>query len=319
MDYYIITNKDCNLRCLYCYRKKQLQKNTKPSKQLLRDTAHFILSYPSSIKKVVFHGGEPLLTQDIIKELICLMKGHNVTYNLYTNGTLLETIDFEILKINYITISIDGVEKIHNKFRGENTFRTIINNLIKIRPKFKGHIMARITLALDPETSLWDSISGLLDSGLFDSITWQIENTSKFYNSEDLNRFIKRYEKDISRLFDYWMAHISSGKILNILPIQAIINSLLLNENHKNFRCGCGSDLIFIDLTDKGQCYACDELIDVNQFKIGNIYSGINFPDILRHTTLNKDCSFCEIKYICGGRCLRSCSIFPKERFLFLL
>lgn len=318
MEYYIITTKACNLGCVYCYRNRDPRESSKPTEQLILDAAKYIVSQPHTEKKVTFHGGEPLLAQDVIKKMISSMEGQGIQYVLYSNGTLLETVDPWILEnLDYLTISIDGEQKVHDRYRGSGTFSTIMNNLSKIRKKFKGHIIGRMTLVIDNDVSLWKGVSEILKSGYFDSVTWQLENTAEIYEENYLAKFIKSYDDDTSELIDYWVKGVSKGNILNILPIQGAFKSIILNEKEDNFICGCGSDLVFIDLTNGGKCYACDELIDSNKFELGDIYKGISFPTNLKPAKLNKECSLCDIIHICRGRCLRSCLTFPEERFRF--
>lgn len=317
MEYYIITTKDCNLSCLYCYRKKLNRNNDKPTGQIMSRTSKFILSHRSNDKIVTFHGGEPLLAQDIIRTLMSTMEGHNIRFVLYTNGTLLNDIDPWILeRLDYLTISIDGEEKLHNKLRGVGTYRNILNNLANIRHEYKGHIMGRMTLPLDNGVSLFRGVMEILNSGLFDSINWQIENTPTEYDSNKLLLFLEQYEEDLAHLYDYWLKKSKAGNIVNILPIQSVMKSLISNEKANQYKCGCGSELIFIDLTQNGKCFACDELIDSGQFEIGDIYNGVDFLPFLNGVSQNGHCAICDIRDICGGRCLRSSS-FSKERFQF--
>ena len=89
MEYYIITTKACNLGCVYCYRNRDPRESDKPTAQLILNASKYIVSQPHEEKRVTFHGGEPLLAQDVIKKMMSSMEGHGIKYILYSNGTLL--------------------------------------------------------------------------------------------------------------------------------------------------------------------------------------------------------------------------------------
>ncbi|MGO9860440.1 MAG: radical SAM protein [Syntrophobacteraceae bacterium] len=318
MEYYLIISKDCNLRCSYCYRAKGSPVKAEPDDALIKRTCDFILSNSNLTKRVTFHGGEPLLQQNIIKQFISAFEGHGITNILYTNGTLLDRIDPWILKkVSYITVSIDGNEDIHDKYRGQGTYQKIIGNIHKIRSMYNGHIMGRITLSIDSESSLDKAVISLLQTKVFDSINWQIQNSPGPFAPAVLSRFRTNYQRQLVSIISLWMAALSNGSVLNILPIQCAVRTCTTAESFDTFRCGCGTSLIFVDLTQEGACYACDELVDEGLYKIGSVSDGVVMPNNLKHASINSECAGCEIQSFCGGRCLRSCVVLPKNMFHF--
>ncbi|MFW5998543.1 MAG: radical SAM protein [Halanaerobiaceae bacterium] len=113
------TNK-CNLKCKHCYSSSTVKedKNTLSTTEgikLINDLAEF------KVPVLLFSGGEPLLRDDLfylIKE--ATDKGIRVVIS--TNGTLLKekTVNkLKKLKVSYVGVSIDGMEKTNDKFRGE--------------------------------------------------------------------------------------------------------------------------------------------------------------------------------------------------------
>ena len=316
MEYYIFVTKACNLDCRYCYI-KELGSSRKTPNYDLSKLIDFILltSKKFSIEPVaIFYGGEPLLYQSFIKRFIELSRGTGIRYILHTNGLLLDKIDNYLLtNLNKIFVSIDGDKKIHDQFRGYGTFEKIIRNVQRIRSKFDGEILARITLPICQTCSLYNSVLNIVD--LFDGLFWQIENLLKPKDTTTLNIFKKNYSHDLCRLVDYWIKNIENGIPKNIIPLRVVLNSLIFKKEHKFLRCGFGTNIVAID-TD-GRCYYCDEFLGNENFKLGDIENGITFNKEITCDKLNSCCSSCEIRNVCAGRCVRSLLFSSPEVFSF--
>lgn len=202
MEYYLITTYKCNLACDYCFEVNQKMKRnhkglTEP--QYSVDTLLNFLRKELAKKdneigcsgcnmrynhandnyindSIMFYGGEPLLNQPFIKDVI---KGvtadrelKNFKFNVQTNGTLLNTIDPYILKnLGYVFVSIDGDKEAHNRHRkfpdGTGSYDIIIDNVRwlafqKLRGNFNGKVLARMTVAMD--TPIYKSVTSLLNT-----------------------------------------------------------------------------------------------------------------------------------------------------------
>ncbi|MBI4651935.1 4Fe-4S cluster-binding domain-containing protein [Candidatus Desantisbacteria bacterium] len=319
MEYYIYITKNCNLSCQYCCGKNIIQ-NTKTNsivtgQKSLSNTIKYIIS--DSIKNmhkdntIVFYGGEPLLNQgDIIKVIKNTYDKNNFRYLLYTNGLLLNNIDPFLLKhIDYLFVSIDGEESIHNNNRGQNTYEKIINNLNSIKSSFNGETVARLTIT--KESKVDQAVLSLIN--YFDNIFWQIVSSGNLINSEI---FLNNYTHGISNLLNYWISNINNGIVKNLIPFQSIMTSILCDVQHRHLRCGCGSTLRVIDI--EGNIHLCDEIMCDKKIKTEKYLINDNFnPEYWITEKLNQDCENCEIKYLCGGRCLHTMLSRPQEEFRF--
>ena len=120
----------CNLNCRYCYQAEWDLKHRK--KKVMRlDVAcravDFLSDHAGELEEVVlvFFGGEPLLNFKVIPEVVdyacqkASRKGKKINFAITTNGTLLteEIIDFFQDKNIGVTVSIDGFEKVHDRYR----------------------------------------------------------------------------------------------------------------------------------------------------------------------------------------------------------
>lgn len=110
------TNK-CNLSCKHCYQKAgELSKEltTEQAKKLIDELADF------GVSVIAFSGGEPLIREDFF-EVAKYAKSKDFFISIASNGTLITEDMAKKLKdsgVEYVEISLDGLEKTHDSFRG---------------------------------------------------------------------------------------------------------------------------------------------------------------------------------------------------------
>lgn len=310
---------NCNLGCKYCriigVSKLNESKENSLDEEYVSDIARFVRKLAETEKKgslsLVYYGGEPLLYRESIKRFETMTSDIPMRRVLHTNGTLLSELDSEFLKsIDMILVSVDGNEKANDKNRGIGTYSHIREGVKHVRKFCNSEIIARATLSLD--CSIKDSVTDLL--GWLDGVFWQIEN-SPLSEPTISDTFLRRYEEEIDDLAAFWMESLKCGKTLNILPFQAIAETLLQKRKESNLRCGCGSRLVIID---GRKCFACDELEDVSkEVYLGTIYETISPWSDKIASKVNETCKDCELLHICHGRCFHSLAYFSRERFRF--
>ncbi len=111
--------RQCNLRCIHCYAHAKDHANadeltTAEGMALIDDLAGF------GSPVILFSGGEPLMRKDLpdLAEY-AVQKGMRAVIS--TNGTLITPEIARTLKaigLSYVGISLDGMEPIHDRFRG---------------------------------------------------------------------------------------------------------------------------------------------------------------------------------------------------------
>lgn len=110
--------KQCNLDCLHCYLKSENKKyEGELTTEQIKNTIDSLAE--TKIPILLLSGGEPLAHKDIF-EIIKYAKSRNIRVGLSTNGTLITESVAKKLKesnIDYVGISIDGAQKLHDKFR----------------------------------------------------------------------------------------------------------------------------------------------------------------------------------------------------------
>jgi len=107
----------CNLSCLHCYSKADLDAIDTLSTEKILQTLPKLKA--TGIKFIIFSGGEPLTRKDIF-EIANRCKELGIITYLSTNGLYVkESNARKILEtFNYVGISIDGSEAVHDRFRG---------------------------------------------------------------------------------------------------------------------------------------------------------------------------------------------------------
>jgi len=121
----------CNLKCVHCYahagiRPSVNELDTDQALGVLDDLARF------GAPVVLFSGGEPLMRHDLVRlARYAVDKGMRAVIS--TNGTLITKIKARELKevgLSYVGVSLDGLESVHDRFRGEEgAFRAAMRGI----------------------------------------------------------------------------------------------------------------------------------------------------------------------------------------------
>ena len=148
-----LTNR-CNLTCKHCY------SYADPNSEDYLSTDDILSTIPEllkgGIKFVIFSGGEPLIRKDIFEISSAMREAGIITY-LSTNGLYIndKNVDDIIKTFNYIGISIDGIEQVHDDFRGmQGAYKKSIE-AIKLIQAHGGNAGIRFTLTNDTKDSFY--------------------------------------------------------------------------------------------------------------------------------------------------------------------
>jgi len=121
----------CNLKCVHCYAHAKDQSfdnelTTEEGKNLIDDLSRF------KVPVLLLSGGEPTIRKDL-PELAAYAVEKGMRAVISTNGTLISQKMARILKdigLSYVGISLDGMEKINDRFRGvKGAFRSALEGI----------------------------------------------------------------------------------------------------------------------------------------------------------------------------------------------
>ncbi|MFV2014854.1 MAG: TIGR04084 family radical SAM/SPASM domain-containing protein, partial [Candidatus Heimdallarchaeota archaeon] len=227
-------------------------------------------------------------------------------FMLQTNGTLIHRIPKTYYsKFNSILLSIDGNQETTDYYRGEKTYERIIENGKLLRDNgFTGDLVARMTTSYN--TNIFKEVLHLLNlqNPKFDHIHWQLDvmwDTDYELNKEKIMNWIASdYNPGITELVNYWVDEITkNGIIEGIAPFLGITYSLLTGEK-SDLKCGAGKD--FFAITTDGRITMCP-ILPSYEFIVGDIKNS-KPEELVDKISLGEPCISCDVRDICGGRCL---------------
>lgn len=276
---YIHMTQRCNLRCTYCYNRKNWKKRDELStEQWLRII--------DKLKKVgvcnfIFTGGETLIRKDLL-EVIEYTKCDGNEVQVLTNGTLLDTQPKKFYEqIDALVVSMDALdEKKNNENRKNSGAYDIKSNLKQIPEEFKHKVFIRSVITkknMDICYELRDEIERM---GFRYISTIFLPNNLQEVESIPHIEFFEADDKDK-------------------MPFRNMI-----------VNCGGCSKEIAID--SNGDIFPCQSLVD-SEFYIGNILEENWYMDFCESKITQKfrclnvfeidKCRDCNIKFACGGGC----------------
>lgn len=303
MFYHIIMTPACNLQCRYCFGKTCddfiCDNNQEYDESIPLDITYEIETLKKFIQKdnnptLTFYGGEPLLKIKKIKEI---MDNIEARYMMQTNGILLNQLPQNYINnFHTILVSIDGDQTLTNLNRGKGTYEKVMNNIKSLN--FNGELIARMTV--DEETDIYKAVTHLVEQG-FNSIHWQID--AMFWKNDYKDRNFKEwsleYNKQITKLIQFWISKIEEGKIIRLYPFLDITEDLLLKRKTK---LRCGSGWINFTIATNGNIVPCPIMSTMKKYYLGNIKT--TNPNEIKHIEVKEPCTSCDYLEKCGGRCL---------------
>jgi uncharacterized protein len=297
----------CNLQCRYCYQ-KSMEDTGIDSGFTVRCVNSSVFDVEVNRLKmflekdcnpvIIFYGGEPLLEIGVITGIMDGLDGMDIPFRIQTNGLLLDTLPKKYLnRIGKILVSLDGDKQRTDLNRGKGVFDRVMKNISVVKKWYTGEIVARMTIAQDCPDIL-EQVVYILKN--FSSVHWQLDAGFYYsdFNEYIFSEFVKEYNKGISKLIRYWVNTMKTGNVLRLYPFLGVMHSLLFNEKSQ-LRCGAGHAGYCIG-TD-GVIVACPITNYMKDFVAGTVDM---HPNDLKKFEVSGRCLECDIKHLCGGRCL---------------
>lgn len=337
----------CNIACEYCYylEKEKLYPDEKKFRMSAQVLERFIIqlietSVEAGMTDVPFtwQGGEPtMLGVDYFRTIVDLQKKHvpegiQITNALQTNGVLLDDEWGQFLHDNrfLVGISIDGPEKIHDRYRidraGRPTFNAVMRGLqVLQRHKVEYNVLTVVQRAnAGKAKEIYKFFKGLgVEYMQFIPIVERAHNGTLAgapqVDMDPENAVTswsvspRAYGKFLNDLFDIWFRH-DIGRIY----VQFFDTQLGLWMGHPSSLCifakDCGTGLA---LEHDGSLYSCDHYV-YPDYKLGNL-AETPLRDLVwtqaqsdfgtdKSGALTAQCRACSFRFACNGDC-------PKHRF----
>jgi uncharacterized protein len=337
----IKTTSLCNLRCKYCYLRKEKNTDSIIDISILKKIINQ-LSLNSNKIDIIWHGGEPLLVgknffYNFVKYKNELnKKGIKINNCLQTNATL---IDEEWAKLFVdgefnIGISLDGPEKINDENRifsdGKGSFHKIMGGIdILNKNSIKFSVLSVIA---KNNYEYADKIFNFFvknEINNFDFLPNYYHLDTRLISS--LNNYcLDRYDfaRFILRIFNNWIIY--NDPRISIRILENIVTGLLGGTPSLcKFNNGCKD---YLTIEPNGNVFPCDRFLGMEDYLFGNFqYNDLNdiftcrkrsiFIDDIK--TISSNCKDCEYYKICNGGCkyywiLRNKSNYKKDNIFCL-
>ena len=337
----------CNLKCLHCYN-SEIRRGL--HKELPKERAMEVMKEmkESYVNKVIFYGGEPVLSKNLIP-LMRYGRTLGLTMAINTNGIML-THDIAILLCNMlktIIISIDGpTASINDYIRGKGSFEKIvygIKNVLKYKKKsnfillnmtfHKKFIKYNLNNIIKELKTFLDEVNGVDMVGInFPDFLGRAKNNKFIAGWEDIGYYLKMVEATIK-------SGINVG--FDLPPRVKAYFDIVYDTNFfskKKFYCMGGTTSLYIE--PSGILLPCGdppvikyvkqkyekflENVDLKRYSFGDAYASILFTvffkDVLEKRIENayrrnmykpcNDCIFFDLHY-----CNFSCPVYTNLKY----
>lgn len=310
----------CNLNCAYCFASQGKYHGDKDvmSLEVGKRALDFLIenSGTRTNLEVDFFGGEPLMNFDVVKELVAYARvrekeaGKNFRFTLTTNGVLVDddVIDFANREMSNVVLSLDGRREVHDRFRVDFAGQ---GSWDKIVPKFQKFVEARGNknyymrgTFTHANPDFLEDIKEMLSLG-FTELSMEpvvcADTDPSALTEEDLPVVLEQYEKLAELMLDRHRA----GK-----PFTFYHYMIDLKGGPCIYKrvSGCGSGTEYMAVTPWGDLYPCHQFVGEEQFKLGDIWTGVTNKEVLNdfascNVYSRPECSDCWAKLYCSGGC----------------
>ena len=182
--------------------------------------------------------------------------------SLFTNGTLIDKLDFEKIPKNVkFLISLDGCENMHDKIRGKGVFRTVMNN-IKLLISKGYNISCNYTLMKINKDCIKDTVKILHDVGVHIIQFSKLLPLGRGVNIKNLILSPAEYMKCLKEID-------SLSKLYKDIIFVYDGTSLLRGNKKISWRY-CSGGTTRVEIEPNGDVYPC-ALVKIPSLKFGNI------------------------------------------------
>lgn len=312
----------CNMECTYCYIPSAYRAK---SVTMSRDEVEWVagklfewVEEKGGMKRIIFHGGEPLMAKDAFFPLIDKY-WQDVEFGIQTNATLLTPEDAAFIRERnvHVSISLDGhTAQLNNRFRqyikGGGTFDDVVCSIELFRDyEWTGVI---VTITKYNVGYLAEILRFLYDLGVRSALFNPVSpsNPAAIPLMPTTEELLSSYGDLIDTLIQINTA--PGARRLVVDNVESLILALL-TSNVRGLYCHmtpCGAGRFVYVIDPAGDVYPCSEFVGREDFRCGNIFSDpmaevLEAPACQRFRARCVDeiggCRLCAYRRICGANC----------------
>ena len=309
----------CNVKCSYCFahggdyggRPGLMQPD------VARQAVRWALreAKPFHRCQIDFFGGEPLLNFGLIRNIVPYAReyasriGVHVSFGIATNGTLIseEILQFLIDEEIHVQVSVDGNATDHDRLRrfhdGRATHNVVAENLEKLtdRSPVKVSVHAVMTSNNLDQESIANELKQFGACHVEVAPVVAAPQEPYALREEHLPVIKQRLNK---------LSRYEAGRILEGSKERGFFDGYMERLMTRAKAChGCQGGKTFLAVDVDGDIYFCSSLADRPEFKMGDVFSGLDLAvqdgfNESFHVDSRSDCRRCWAKNLCGGGCL---------------
>lgn len=302
----------CNAKCKHCGSSAENKKyDGELTTEEIKEAFKQIASDMDASKILInVTGGEPLVRKDLHEVMEYATKDLGFHWGMTTNGILLNDTNIEKLKkanMETISISIDGLQKTHDEFRGvPGSYDIIINNIKKIKEaNFLKHI--QVTTVFHKENinqlnELYEIMTGL---GIN---SWRLISMDPIGRANENDNFLLD-GKEIKRLLDFIKSKKNNRKMEVIYGCPGFLG-LDYEKEVRKYYFYCKTGINVASILYNGDLFVCPNVPRIKELIQGNIRND-NFKEVWdnkykgfrnKNRTKCNTCEKCENwEYCLGG------------------
>lgn len=323
---------DCNLRCRYCFAGEgnyHSQKALMPL-EVAKKAIDFVIENSGNRRNIEidFFGGEPLLNLKTVKDTVEYARERGKSANKHfrftitTNGLLLndETMEYLNRTMDNIVLSLDGRKEINDAMRvrhdGSGCYDAIVpkfRKLASVRKDKDYYIRGTFT---QHNLDFSEDVMHMADLG-FDQLSIEPvvlpDGSGLEIRKEHVDKICSEYERLAMKLHELR----KQGKKINFFHFKIDLEGGPCVAKRLK---GCGSGTEYLAVTPNGDLYPCHQFAGIEEFRLGNVFTGIERRDIMEtfgkvNVYTKKNCRNCWAKFYCSGGCAANAWNFKKDLF----
>jgi uncharacterized protein len=316
----------CNFDCDYCIFSSIYPESRKPSSlkmewETAQEASDIFIKNARENGLFTFYGGEPTLHWPLMRQVIEYIRRArpDVQFLATTNGWRLKELAPEVVELKLgLTLSLDGPQKIHDKYRhlhgGESSYARIWEGINAVNALDSEYVRNHIST----NATCWDAedFSAIVDFNMECDAMFKNQSLGFVEHMGMTNEEIKRHSSNHRLVDDFlrygrmYIKDIADGKIPPI-----ILQRLFDKRMQRIFRsgsqvmpetlpligaCSPGATALFVNTS--GQLFVCEKFSNTNQ--IGRTDRGIDHSQTVGllnqlRDIRNKICTNCWADRLC--------------------